>query len=82
RGREATRFAFVSGSSALLNAGGVAVVLLLPRVDYRVAWAVARGVIFVTWNYPLMRDYVFAPPVNPPAEPDQSKLGELNATRV
>jgi phosphatidylglycerophosphate synthase/putative flippase GtrA len=83
RGREAMRFAFVSGSSALLNAGGVAVVLLLPRVDYRIAWAVARGVIFVTWNYPLMRDYVFAPPVNhPPVEPAQSKLGELNATRV
>ncbi len=82
RGRQALRFAFVSGSSALLNAGGVAVVLLLPRADYRVAWAVARAVIFATWNYPLLRDYVFAPPVHAPAEPDSRKLGELNATRV
>lgn len=86
RSREALRFAFVSGSSALLNAGGVAVVLLLPRADYRIAWAVARAVIFATWNYPLMRDYVFAPPVHAPPDSDPApgsrKLGELNATRV
>lgn len=82
RGRQAVRFAFVSGSSALLNAGGVAVILLLPRADYRVAWAVARAVIFATWNYPLLRDYVFAPPVHSPSDPGTRKLGELNATRV
>lgn len=61
--RQATRFVFVSGTSALLNGGGVALLLLLPSVDYRLAWAITRFVVFATWNYPLLRDYVFAPPL-------------------
>jgi phosphatidylglycerophosphate synthase/putative flippase GtrA len=61
--RQATRFGFVSGTSALLNGGGVALLLLLPAVDYRVAWVITRFVVFATWNYPLLRDYVFAPPL-------------------
>ncbi len=61
RGRQATRFLFVSGSSALLNAGGVTLILLLPDADYRIAWGLTRLVVFVTWNYPLLRDFVFAP---------------------
>ncbi len=61
--RQATRFVFVSGTSALLNGGGVALLLLLPSVDFRVAWAITRFVVFATWNYPLLRDYVFAPPL-------------------
>jgi phosphatidylglycerophosphate synthase/putative flippase GtrA len=57
---QARRYAFVSLSSALLNAGGVAVLLLLPSVDYRVAWVLVRVAVFLAWNYPLHRDYVFA----------------------
>lgn len=78
RTRQARRFLFVSGSSAALNAGGVALLLLLPVMDYRVAWVVARFVVFATWNYPLLRDYVFAPPVA------SSPVGALehNATRA
>jgi phosphatidylglycerophosphate synthase/putative flippase GtrA len=53
------RYGFVSVSSALLNAGGVAVMLFLPDVDYRIGWWLVRGAVFVTWNYPLHRDYVF-----------------------
>ncbi len=60
--RQALRFGFVSGSSALLNAGGVAVLLLLPSVGYALAWALTRALVFATWNYPLMRDHVFATP--------------------
>lgn len=60
RSRQAARFIFVSGSSALLNAGGVTLVLLLPNIDYRIAWGVTRLVVFLTWNYPLLRDFVFA----------------------
>lgn len=62
RSRQALRFLFVSGSSAGLNAGGVALLLLLPSVGVAVAWGVTRFVVFATWNYPLLRDYVFAPP--------------------
>ncbi len=55
------RYAFVSASSALLNAGGVIVLLWLPSWDYRIAWGLARVAVFLLWNYPLHRDYVFAP---------------------
>lgn len=80
--RQAGRFVFVSGSSAALNAGGVAVLMLLPSVDYRIAWVVARFVVFATWNYPLLRDYVFAPPVRGRgSEPNLTPaLGERNAS--
>lgn len=70
RARQAWRFLFVSGSSAALNAGGVAVLLLLPDVDQRLAWAVTRFVVFATWNYPLLRDHVFA---GHPSSPDASR---------
>jgi phosphatidylglycerophosphate synthase/putative flippase GtrA len=56
---EALRYAVVSGSSALLNAGGVAAVLLLPGIPSLVAWGIVRGVVFLSWNYPLQRSYVF-----------------------
>lgn len=63
-GPQAMRYAFVSLTSALLNAGGVAVLLLLPFADYRVAWVIARVAVFVAWNFPLQRDYVFEQPHN------------------
>ncbi|MCK6549438.1 GtrA family protein [Myxococcota bacterium] len=56
---QAWRYALVSTSSALLNSGGVAVLLFLPGLDYRIAWGIARAAVFLTWNYPLHRDYVF-----------------------
>lgn len=54
------RYVIVSATSALLNAGGVAAILLL-ECDYRIAWWVTRLVVFVAWNYPLQRNFVFAP---------------------
>ena len=57
--QEASRYALVSSSSALLNSGGVAVMLLVPGIDYRFAWALVRLAVFVGWNYPLQRDFVF-----------------------
>jgi phosphatidylglycerophosphate synthase/putative flippase GtrA len=56
---QAWRYVFVSTSSALLNSGGVAVLLFLPGLDYRIAWVIVRVAVFLTWNYPLHRDYVF-----------------------
>jgi len=53
------RYALVSATSALLNAGGVAVLLLLD-LDYRLAWALVRAAVFVGWNLPLQRGYVYA----------------------
>ena len=58
---QATRYGFVSFTSALLNAGGVAVVALLPAVPGVIAWLLVRGTVFVVWTMPLYRDYVFAP---------------------
>lgn len=69
RSRQAVRYLFTSGSSAFLNAGGVAVLLLLPGVDDWIAWLITRFVVFVTWNYPLLRDHVFVSPAEGPVVP-------------
>jgi phosphatidylglycerophosphate synthase len=58
RGGRIARFVFVATSSVLLNAGGVAIVRLHPAIDYHLAWVLTRVVVFVTWNYPLYRDYL------------------------
>ncbi|MCB9538102.1 MAG: GtrA family protein [Myxococcales bacterium] len=58
-GPQAFRYGVTSGTSAALNAGGVAVLSILPAVPYPVAWALVRLVVFLAWNYPLQRDYVF-----------------------
>jgi phosphatidylglycerophosphate synthase/putative flippase GtrA len=55
------RYALVSMGSAVLNGGLVALALLLPSVPSLLAWAAVRALVFVTWNYPLHRDYVFGP---------------------
>jgi putative flippase GtrA len=59
---QATRYAVVSGSSALLNAGGVALLAFHPALDYRIAWWLVRGVVWLGWNFPMQRSWVFAPP--------------------
>jgi len=56
---QAGRYAFVSASSAGLNSGLVWVLLLLPAMPYQLAWLLVRGAVYLTWNFPLQRDYVF-----------------------
>ncbi len=56
------RYLVVSGSSALLNSGLVGVLLLMPAVPYPLAWGLVRALVFVAWNHPLHRDYVFVAP--------------------
>lgn len=57
---QAGRYAWVSGSSALLNAAGVALFALHPAIGYRLAWWIVRGAVWLTWNLPLQRDFVFS----------------------
>lgn len=57
--RQAYRYAFVSTTSALLNAGGVVVLLLVPSTEARLAWVIVRATVYLAWNFPLQRDYVF-----------------------
>ena len=52
------RYAFVSGSAAALNGGGVALLLTLDA-PFVIAWLITRVVVFATWTYPLQRDFVF-----------------------
>lgn len=56
----ARRYVLVSGASAALNASLVLALLWIPEQHVTVSWLVARGLIFLGWNYPLHRDYVFA----------------------
>jgi phosphatidylglycerophosphate synthase/putative flippase GtrA len=72
---QARRYAFVSLTSALLNSGGVAVILLLPDVDYRIAWLIVRGAVFALWNFPLQRDYVFTVAPEVPADEADLQVG-------
>ena len=56
----ARRYVMVSAASAALNASMVAALLWIPQQQVTICWLVARGLIFLGWNYPLHRDYVFA----------------------
>ncbi len=56
----ARRYVLVSAASAALNASMVAALLWIPNQHVTICWLVARGLIFLGWNYPLHRDYVFA----------------------
>lgn len=56
----ARRYLMVSGTSAALNASLVLVLLWIPGQNVTIVWLVARGLVFLGWNYPLHRDYVFA----------------------
>lgn len=58
--RTASRYALVSFSSALLDSGGMAILLLIPGLDPRLAWVLVHGAVFLAWSYPLLREYVFS----------------------
>jgi putative flippase GtrA len=61
--RSMVRYALVSASSALLNAGGVAGMLAVSKLiypaPYQVVWWLVRGLVYAFFNYPLQREYVF-----------------------
>lgn len=61
-GAQVGRYTFISASSALLNAAGIALLALHPAIDYRVAWWLVRGAVWLTWNLPMQRDFVFQAP--------------------
>ena len=53
------RFLLVWATSALLNSSGVPA--LLPWVgSFAIAWALVRAAVYLGWNYPLSRWFVFA----------------------
>jgi putative flippase GtrA len=58
---QAARYVFVSGTTAMLNAGGVALALLVPNTDYRIGWVITRALVFVTWSFPLLNEFAFPP---------------------
>lgn len=53
------RFLFVWATSALLNSTGVPA-LLAWIGSFPVAWALVRGAVYLGWNYPLSRWFVFS----------------------
>lgn len=53
------RFLFVWATSALLNAAGVGLLLLPGGGHFTNAWLMTRGVVYLAWNYPLLRWFVF-----------------------
>jgi phosphatidylglycerophosphate synthase/putative flippase GtrA len=67
-GPQVVRYVAVSAATAGLNAGGVALLATL-GMPFVVAWAIARGVLFATWSYPLQRDFVFMKDTEQHSEP-------------
>ena len=60
------RFLFVWATSALLNSTGVPA-LLKWCGSFAVAWVFVRAAVYLGWNYPLSRWFVFSAE-KPPAE--------------
>ena len=58
-GPQFARFLVVWLTSAGLNVAGVVFLLALFGSRFGLAWAVARTVVFVAWNFPLLRWFVF-----------------------
>lgn len=58
RGVELMRFLGVWATSALLNSGGVGLLTRL-GASFAYAWPIVRGVVYLGWNYPLLRWFVF-----------------------
>lgn len=56
---QVARFLFVWATSALLNATGVPV-LLTWLGSFSAAWGLVRAAVYLGWNYPLSRWFVFA----------------------
>ena len=53
------RFLFVWLASALLNSAGVPALLGWVS-SFQVAWALVRGAVYLGWNYPMTRWFVFS----------------------
>jgi phosphatidylglycerophosphate synthase/putative flippase GtrA len=64
---QVARYAFVSAGTAALNGGGVALLATL-NAPFLLAWSLTRAIVFVTWSYPLQRDFVFNAPHDISAE--------------
>ncbi len=56
----AYRYLIVSGISAVLNAGLVGLLALMPAANVSLSWLIARVTVFLGFNYPLHRYYVFS----------------------
>jgi len=55
------RYVLTSAMSAALNAFGVYLILLLPNSNYLFAWWLVRLLVFLAWNLPTQKNYVFVP---------------------
>ena len=60
--------------------GGVALALAFPLLDYRLAWVIVRGLVFLCWNFPLQRDYVYGRDGGPALETDRARRRHLPRT--
>jgi phosphatidylglycerophosphate synthase len=53
--------AVIGVGSALLNAGSVAILMLVPSMPFWIAWLLARSAVLAAWNYPMRGDSIYTP---------------------
>jgi putative flippase GtrA len=56
---QVARFLLVWATSAALNAAGVGLLMLPGGGHFTHAWLLTRGAVYLGWNYPLLRWFVF-----------------------
>lgn len=59
--KQSLRFLVVWATNAVLNTAGVALAVRASGLGFPAAWLVVRGLVYLGWNYPLLRLYVFRP---------------------
>lgn len=52
---QSARFVVGGIGSALLNSGGVAILMLVPSVPFWLPWCIVRSAVLMAWNYPMRR---------------------------
>ena len=77
------RAAFVAGTSALLNMGGIAMAaVLMDGLDYRFAWVIVRAIVLTAWTVPLLGQFGVQPAPRAVFATTRAELAETNLARA
>jgi len=76
--REVFKFSFVWALNAILNAVGVRIATA-SGLSFGQGWMLVRGAVYLGWNYPMLRFFVF-PPARAPSADAEPPVAETELT--